>query len=363
MKKPTKTQKKILIITGAIVLVIALAVASVFIWWAQSTKPYDASCTDAETCDRVFSIQTNDSFHDIADRLEQDQLIRSSLAFQIYARLSGDYANVQAGSYIISKSNTLEHILTKFTTGDVESNVFRITFLPGETLTKTRERFLNAGYTDDEITAGFNADYGEHPVFTGAPADATLEGFIYGETYEFYIGTSVSTIIERTLDELWSVIQANKLVDKYENLGFTLYEGITLASVVQKESSTESTIADMPTVAQVFELRLKKGITLGSDAIIAYRADQINPNRDKTDWTIYTNQIKGKCPWDSRSCTGLPPNPISAPSSHALIAVGNPTNTDYLFFLTGDDGKMYYARTDAEHEANKVHCPVLCGYL
>ena len=357
MKKITKKQAIILSVIGGIVLLLAIAISGIFIWWSQNTKPFDSDCVD---CEIHFSIQADEGFRSIADRLERDQIIRSSFAFQIFARLNNSHTDIQSGSYTLAQSFTLEQILAKFTSGDVDTNTFRITFLPGETLVQHKKRFLNLGYTEAEVEAGFNADFSTHPVFVGAPADASLEGYIYGETYEFYVGTGVDTIITRTLDELWRVVQENDLIDKYQARGFTLYQGIILASIVQRESSTPGTIKDMPTVAQVFERRLREGIQLGSDAVVAYRADQLNPNRDKTDLSyLYTMD----CPWNSRRCKGLPPTPISSPGVNALKAVGSPSDTTYLYFLTGDDDKMYWAHTEAEHERNKKHCPIRCGIM
>ena len=99
----------------------------------------------------------------------------------------------------------------------------------------------------------------------------------------------------------------------------------------------------------------------GADAIIAYRADQLNPNRKKTD-TSYLQTIT--CPWNSRQCKGLPPDAISNPGKEALYAVAHPASGDYLYFLTGDDGKMYYAKTEAEHNANiQKYCHEMCKIL
>ena len=122
---------------------------------------------------------------------------------------------------------------------------------------------------------------------------------------------------------------------------------------------------DQQTVAQVFMTRLARKSVLGSDAIIAYRADQLNPNRDKTD-TSYIDTIE--CPWNSRKCAGLPPTPISNPGKTALLAVANPSKTDYYYFISGYDKdgkvKMYYARTEAEHQANiDKYCGDLCQKL
>jgi UPF0755 protein len=117
----------------------------------------------------------------------------------------------------------------------------------------------------------------------------------------------------------------------------------------------------MPMVAKVFLKRLSLGVPLGSDAIIAYYADQQVENRDKSDMSYLDTT---PCPWNSRRCAGLPPTAISSPGAGALNAVAHPADTDYLYFLTGDDGKMYYGRTEAEHEQNKVnYCQQMCLIL
>jgi UPF0755 protein len=225
-------------------------------------------------------------------------------------------------------------------------------------LAAARARLKEKGYTDEQITQAFNAKY-DHAVLKTKPADASLEGYIYGETYEFFAGVSVEEILERTFDQLEMEVKENNLEAAFKAQGLTLHEGIVLASVVQRESGVLPN--DMPMVAQVFLKRLSLGVPLGSDAIIAYYADQQVENRDKSDMSYLDTT---PCPWNSRRCAGLPPTAISSPGAGALNAVAHPADTDYLYFLTGDDGKMYYGRTEAEHEQNKVnYCQQMCLIL
>jgi UPF0755 protein len=356
-----RTGRVLKTILASILLLIIIVTAVSLTWYTTVLRPVTEACPDDHStpCEQQFTITANESVGTIADRLEQAQLIRSGLAFQIYAHFNGRAQYLQAGTYTLRQDYSLGAILDRLANGDIDSNTFRITFLPGETLTETRQHLRDAGYNDTDIDAGFNYDY-DHPIFAGAPAAASLEGYIYGDTYEFYKSTPVHEIITRVLDEFWEAIQADQLPAQLQTRGFSLYQGLTLASIVQKESSTPGTISEMPTVAQIFELRLARQIPLGSDAVVAYRANQLNPNRDKSDMS-YLSTVS--CPWNSRKCTGLPPNPISTPGLSALKAVAQPANTDYLYFLTGDDDRMYYAHTEAEHEANKRFCPNLCGYL
>jgi UPF0755 protein len=130
-----------------------------------------------------------------------------------------------------------------------------------------------------------------------------------------------------------------------------LYEGITLASIVQREASTP---ADQQQVAQVFYSRLAIGMQLGSDVTYQYIADKTGVARDPG----------LDSPYNTRRYTGLPPGPIAVPGSSALLAVANPAEGDYLYFLAGDDGATYFARSLAEHEANIVdHCAVNCSTM
>ena len=135
-----------------------------------------------------------------------------------------------------------------------------------------------------------------------------------------------------------------------------MYEGVTLASVVQKEASSP----EQPTVAQVFLSRLGMGIPLGSDVTVSYALDTVDPDRV----TYRDNQaaLKIDSCYNTRIYGGLPCGPISNPGLSALLAVAAPTDTSYLYFLTGDDGLMYYSYTEAEHIRNIYsHCQKLCN--
>ncbi len=352
-RKPFKVFGILLI---ALILIGIIIVGVAYLWYRQALLAVDPNCDDK--CEEIsFTVAENTGGAKIATNLEEAGLIRSSIAFRIYLKLEGNNVSLKPGDYKFKKNMTVAQII-KFLDDGVVAKTFRITFLPGETLAGIRARLKNAGYTDEVIDVAFNAKY-DHELLKSKPADAPLEGYIYGETYEFYEGATVEEILKRTFDEMLKVVKENDLETKYREHGLTLHDGITLASVIQREAP--AVYAEQQQVAQVFLLRLKRGIVLGSDAIIAYRADQIDPNRSKTDMS-YLNTIP--CPWNSRKCAGLPPSPISSPGKNALLAAANPAEGDYLYFLTGDDGKMYYAHTEAEHRANaRNYCKQLCQLL
>ncbi|MBR3322398.1 endolytic transglycosylase MltG [Candidatus Saccharibacteria bacterium] len=236
----------------------------------------------------------------------------------------------------------------------MQAEVFNFTIRPGETIYDIKQSLIELGYSATEVDQAFNASY-DFEFLRERPQGATLEGYLYGETYEFYEGTAVKDILTKYLKKMGEVISENSLEASYAAQGLSLYEGITLASVVQKESKA----ADMPTVAQVFLTRLGYGMLLGSDVTVSYALDTIDPNRQ-----IYGDNYSAldvdSC-YNTRRYAGLPCGPISNPGLAALLAVANPSDTSYLYFLTGDDGLMYYSYTEDEHLRNaSLYCQSLC---
>lgn len=236
-----------------------------------------------------------------------------------------------------------------------QADTFNFTIRPGETLTDIKKNLLELGYPSAEVDAAFAADY-NFEFLKDRPVGASLEGYLYGETINFLETTTVTEIIERYLEEMGKVITENNLKNKYAELGLSLHEGITLASIVQKEAKAD----DQPTVAQVFLTRLNNGMLLGSDVTVSYAIDMIDPDRQ----TYLDNEsalLVDSC-YNTRLYLGLPCGPISNPGLSALLAVAYPSNTSYLYFLTGDDGMMYYSYTEEEHIQNIYsHCENLCS--
>ncbi|MDO4612243.1 MAG: endolytic transglycosylase MltG [Candidatus Saccharibacteria bacterium] len=240
---------------------------------------------------------------------------------------------------------------------EMQAEVFTFTIVPGETIFDIQKNLVKLGYSEAEVLEAFNADYDfDFLAERDNWENRSLEGYLYGETHEFYKGATVKEILTKYLEGMGKVISDNDLIEKYADLGLTLHEGVTLASIVQKESPGP----EMATVAQVFLLRLKYGWRLGSDVTVSYALDVVDPNRE-----TYQNNaaaLKLDSCYNTRLHTGLPCGPISSPGLSALLAVAEPTDTAYLYFLTGDDGLMYYSYTEAEHNQNiRSHCKVLCN--
>jgi UPF0755 protein len=293
-----------------------------------------------------FTIISGEAPDVVADNLHSKGLIKNAAAFRLYLKLNGKQGSIMAGVYELKPSYKAVQIADMITSGQVSMN--SITFLPGGTLADAKAVLLKVGYSAADIDAALAATY-DSPVLADKPAGADLEGYIYGETYYFYKNAPVADIIKRCLDELNKVVQDNGLVAKFNNQGLNLYQGITMASIVQREGGD-----DLPGVAQVFLTRYHDGMTLGSDVTYQYAADKLGVERDPA----------LDSPYNTRVHTGLPPGPISSPGQAALLAIAKPAVADYLYFLSGDDGKTYFAHTDEEHQANiRDHCQTKCLIL
>ena len=236
-----------------------------------------------------------------------------------------------------------------------KAEVFNFTIRPGETIFDIKKNLKAEGYTDAEIEEGFNADY-NFDFLNERPAGATLEGYLFGETYEFYKTATVKEILTKFLTGMEAVIKNNNLVGKYTDRGLTLHEGITLASIVQKEALA----GEEATIAQIFLSRLEYGWRLGSDVTVTYALDVVDP--DRTTYQDNAAALSINSCYNTRINTGLPCGPISNPNLASLLAVAEPSDTAYLYFLTGDDHMMYYSYTEAEHNQNAaLHCQNLCN--
>ncbi len=343
-RQPRRGKKPLLI--GSLSLFIGglLLLGMGWLWYATSLR---AVAPDSDEMVKVTVVPGTDPTG-IATLLKDNGLIRSEGAFLWYVRLQGVAGSLQSGVYRLAKADDVPTLVGHLTSG--KTDTFSITFLPGNTLSKHRQVLLDAGYEEEAVDAALNKRY-EGRLFAGKPASANLEGYIYGETYNFAADATPEQILQRTFDQLQSVIDENELVEKYKRKGFSLYEGITLASIIQRE---ERDAKNQTRVSQVFLLRLKKDMPLGSDPTYQYAADKQGVPRDPGI----------DSPYNTRRVSGLPPGPIASPGETALIAVATPAEGDYLYFLSGDDDAMYFGRTLEEHERNiREHCQKKCQIL
>lgn len=371
----SRRRKKWPFIILSTIIFLGLFIAGVYGWYQSQLRPVNTNDTSVQR----IEIKEGTSFGYVAGRLEERGIIRSSLAFRIFAFQEGKQGNMKAGTCNFTPADSTRVILDKLTAGchDFKS----VTFFPGATLetslyaktaaTKNGSEFKDmsiraglraAGYSDAEITEAFEATY-DSPLFAGKPANGGYEGYIFGETYYVGIDATAKDVLQTAFDHMYSVIKEGDLEAKFKAQGLTLYQGITLASIVERELDCEGKPTEerkqrcygyQQQIARVFYNRLARDMSLGSDVTAVYASDKLG----------LPSSVDVDSPYNTRIHAGLTPGPIATPGKLALMAVANPSEGDDLFFLAGDDGLIYFAKDAAGHEANITnHCKQSCGDL
>lgn len=341
--KPVKKRKPWKVFILLFITMLALSIGGAFYWYSSNLRAVDSANSEVI----VFTVEPGASESEVADALHTRGLIKSPLVYVAYTRISGSFGSMQAGSYKLLKSMSVKDIVSKITKGEVAVDL--LTILPAQRIDELRAAFVASGYSVDEVDDALDpAKYADHPALRSKPPLASLEGYLYPESFQRTSSTKLETIIRASLDEM-AMLLTQEVEQKLSEKGLSLHEGVIFASIVEKEVSNND---DKPTVAQVFLKRYEIGMTLGSDVTAYYGAEIAGIDRT----------VSADTPYNTRLYPGLPPGPISNITASSIKAVIEPSSTDYLFFVAGDDGITYFSRTLEEHEAlTAQHCIVLCA--
>jgi UPF0755 protein len=328
---------------GAIVALAIMAVVLVRHIYHDNLKPVS---TVRKV--HVINVPQGASVGKIASILKKDGVIRSDWAFQWYVSSQEAREKLQAGTYALRPNQSVPEIVNLMTTGRVTTAL--VTIPPGRRIDEVRSILINNGFNADQVDQALKADnYRNHPALVELPKEInSLEGYIYPESIQKDANTTPQQLITKYLDEMQKRLTP-EIRNSFAAQGLNVYQGITLASMVEMEVSNP---ADRPIVAQVFLKRFHDGMVLGSDVTAFYGATLA----DKSPSVSFDS------PYNTRLHPGLPPGPISNVSADSLAAVAHPASTDWVYFVAGDDGKTYFSHTLAEHEtAIAAHCKKLCN--
>lgn len=290
------------------------------------------------------------------DILKDNKLIKHKYFCRIFAKaLQYRDDNYLTGIYYLTESMGLENMLSSFKKPTVTGETVTLTFPEGYTVSQIAEKLEK--YEVCSQTAFFatvrDVDFSTEYTFIAQMDNKdkryqVLEGYLYPDTYEFYIGENASSVIRKFLDNF-----KNKWTDEYQaqadKLGMSVDDVITLASIIEKEAYGAD---QMPLVSSVFHNRLNKsGIypTLGSDATKEYVSEYISKSvTNSSELSVYQKN------YDTYKCEGLPVGAICNPGNDAINAALYPASTGYYYFLHDNDKKIYLAATDAEHNQNSL---------
>ncbi len=303
-----------------------------------------------------FEVASGSSLSSVSRKLEEAGLIQNHSVFKYMADLMGMGQKIQSGDYELKRSMSATEILEHLIAGDGKPLTMRITVIPGWTvediaaylveqdILKTKEEFLSV-CRDGDAYSGYY--FIEEMLKTADAGDRlyALEGYLSPNTYEIYTSSSADTIVRRLLSQTEAAYSLS-YDERAQELGMTMDEVFTLASMIEKEAKTD----DFAKVSAVFHNRLKKGMTLGSDVTVKYVSGSEKMYLSSSDLDVDS-------PYNTYQRKGLPVGPICNPSMGAVVAALYPDEQyvaqKYLYFCSKDpdSGELYISKTQEEHDA------------
>lgn len=292
----------------------------------------------------VVVIPAGSSTDAIAEILVDEGVTPSANAFTDRVKQLGKAASLQSGSYLMTGGDDLDRIIDMLCTGATGR---QLVVPEGYNLRQIAARVEEAcGIDADEFYALTQraSDYAaEYPFLAGVYNDS-MEGFLYPDTYRVDVSATADDVIRMMLDQFAAQI-ATVDMSYAASKNLTLYDLVTLASMVEKEYKVEG---DKPQIAAVFYNRLRDGITLGSDVTTYYAV-----GKDMTE-ELTAADLASDSPYNTRNPNhyGLPAGPICSPSVTTIQAAASPAEVDYLyFFYSNREGRTMFFANDADFNA------------
>ncbi len=285
-----------------------------------------------EKTEEIFVVKKGRGLRTIAAQLEERGLIKGKNLFMLWAYVRGGARDIKAGEYSFNRSMAPVKILHMLTSGEVKTYSFTIPegltaeqiadLLEMRNLVNKRD-FVYLVHNKD-LVASYDVD------------GKSLEGYLFPDTYVISRDMGARGLIDLMVDRFWEVF--NSLVGD-KKPAMPVKDIVTLASIVEKETGLAE---ERPVIASVFLNRLKKRMRLESDPTVIYGLEDFSGDLKRKD-------LRAPSPYNTYLHRGLPPGPIANPGREALNAVINPAETDYLYFVSKNDGSHHFSSTLKEH--------------
>ena len=360
-----KRQNKIagkIVKTVLILLLLGIGITGFFAYRyvASALQPVDAKNAKYVT----VKIPTGSSTKEIGTVLEKAGLIKNAQIFSYYAKFN-NYADFQSGYYNLQKSMNLDAIAKKLQQGGTDTpqdpSMEKLTIPEGYTIEQiakmiaklkknklSSEVFLKKIQDDNFITqeAAKYPKLLENLAKKESGVKYRLEGYLFPATYNVTDSTTAETLIDQMLAAIDKTM--SRYYDVLATKNLTVHDVLTIASLVEKEGSTDQ---DRKNIASVFYNRLNQNMPLQSNIAILYAQGKLGQKTTLSEDAAIDTNIDS--PYNIYKNTGLMPGPVDNPSLSAIEATVNPVKTDYLYFVANTEtGKVYFATTYAEHEKN-----------
>jgi UPF0755 protein len=270
--------------------------------------------------------------------LDEEGIIANPTLFHIIVKIEGAEQSLKAGSYLLSAHMTPLDIIEQLQTGRVQTE--RVVIPEGFEIRQIAEVLATKNLADRdrfiELASDVALVYGEN-----SPLDlplATLEGYLYPDTYLFHEGQTEEDLIRQMVARFIAVTETD-ITPLLEGSEFTLHEVVTLASIVEREIAVDH---ERPVVASVYLNRLAINMPLQADPTVRYVTTEDRPQ-------VLYRDLEIDSPYNTYRYGGLPPGPIASPGLASMLAVLNPAETEYYFFVSRRDGTHEFTQTYNEH--------------
>ena len=317
-----------------LVALFSLMILSVFVGYQYLDDEFNRPANPKADETMRIHIRPGMSFAQILELLEKSNVIRNPGLFRLQARFRGGAKNFQAGVYALKASMSPREIYRYLSEGRVVQRT--ITIPEGYNIREIARTIQRAKLAGEGEILGISRD----PSFLRELniAAASLEGYLFPDTYHFPVGSPAKKILSfmvRTMRRKFSPA----LRKQAKKMGFTIHQALTLASIIEKETSLSN---ERPLIAAVFINRLKRKMRLQSDPTVIYGLPQFDGNITKKD-------LRYDSPYNTYLHRGLPPGPIASPGLESIKSALNPAKVKYLYFVATKNGGHQFSRTYREH--------------
>ena len=327
---------------------------------ALNKTPYTTSVTLPMS---IFSSETVDTFDEngvktgtkrvthadmgyVADTLKEAGLIEYKWLFEMFCRISHADTKIKPGEYELQSTFDYRALVQNMRPGSGAAVTITVTFPEDYSLRQIFQRLEEKGVSgyDDLMNAAagykFNYDFLEDMESTEA---TRLEGFLFPDTYEFYVGMQASSAINKFLENFHYRMTA-EMIQRMEERGQDIHEVITIASMIEKEAANDN---ERATIASVIYNRLRANMPLGIDATTLY----LHPEHEGAPTA---SMLEEDTPYNTRLYTGLPPTPICSPGLASIRAALYPETTNFYYYALDTDTGLHKFFTNANEFNNFV---------
>lgn len=296
-----------------------------------------------------MKVEKGESAKTIAENLKNAGLIESPFLFRLYVFLSLDQYDLKPGEYELSPKMSIRDIGDMLALGG--TNEVLIVIPEGFNLKQVEDKLIRANLVKPNALANYRPE-ADPPladkflenileILSDKPKAASLEGYLFPDTYRFFKDAALSDIAGKMIGNLNDKLTPD-LKTAIKNSSYNTYEILTMASLIEKEISKDS---DRPIVAGILWKRLKAGVPLQVDATLVYITGRNE---------IYEADKKINSRYNTYFYRGLPKGPIANPGISAIKAALFPEASPYWYYLSAKDGATVFSKTLEEHLRNKA---------